>query len=79
MDQLTASLLRCFEAAFPDIPPSDALSLQAADCPAWDSVAMVVLVNLVQDELGVEIPPEDVAKLLSFASFREYLGRTAGS
>ncbi|MFO0916589.1 MAG: acyl carrier protein [Pirellulales bacterium] len=73
MSVVAERLKACFQAAFPDVPAERLVELEAANHPAWDSMTMVVLVNLVQEEFGVEVPPEDVAELLSFASFRDYL------
>jgi len=41
----------------------------------WDSLSLVTLIAVVQEEFGVEIPEEEVARLDSFGTFRAYLER----
>ena len=75
MSSVEDRLLLVFQAAFPTIPPSELKTATAESLEAWDSLATVTLVSLVQEEYGVEIPPEETMTLMSFAGFRDVVER----
>ena len=49
--------------AFPRFTGPFRESLAAADVPGWNSVAHVNLLMDVEDEFGIEIPPEAAAEI----------------
>lgn len=70
MDEKEMRLAECFLTVFPDlttdmIPQASSTSLQG-----WDSVAMVTLLAVVEEEFGVTIEIDDPGR---FASFKEIL------
>lgn len=66
-------LVDCFSAVFLSLSQEDITKATQASMPAWDSLATVTLVNVVEDEFGIEIPPDEVENLVSFETFLTYL------
>ena len=73
MADVQARLRQCFEAVFPDLTPEEVERASPDTVAAWDSLANVTLMTLVEDEFNVEISEEDLARLRSFSGLREYL------
>ncbi len=73
MDDTRERLTKCFEVVFPDLPPDAIAGASTATVAAWDSVAAITLMNVVQDEFGLEIDLDDLADLDSFASLHSHL------
>ena len=48
--------------------------------PAWDSTAAILLVNVIEDEFGIQVDFDHLEELDSFESICQYLkkGQTAG-
>jgi acyl carrier protein len=68
-------LLTCFQAVFPDLSDADLKRATTDRVSAWDSVASVTLAATVEEEFGIQLAPEDIEKLNSFARYREYVDR----
>ena len=77
MDDLRARLIDAFAAVFPDLPPDEVERASPATVPGWDSLANVTLVSVIEEEFGVEIPPDDLETLRSFDHVLRYLQRAA--
>ena len=73
MDNMEARLLRCFEVIFPNRNEKELLNASIENTEDWDSVATVTLINVVEEEFGVQIGLEDVEEMLSFRQFMHYL------
>jgi acyl carrier protein len=70
-----ARLERCFAAVFPDLP-ADAIAQARMDAlPAWDSLATVTLVSVVEEEFGVRIDLDEPDALEGLDSFEALLAR----
>jgi acyl carrier protein len=67
MDDIKERVIKCFETTFPDLPRSAITSASQGSVAAWDSLATVTLVNVLEDEFQVELDLEQLAKLDSFA------------
>ena len=78
MDDLEARLVRCFGLIFPALDEKQIRRATNADVPSWDSMAMVILVNVVEEEFGMQIDMEDAEHLTSFGGFLAYM-RTRGT
>ena len=72
MPDLETRLLRCFESVFPGLTP-DEIRISNSEQGTWDSLSLVTLVAVVQEEFGVEILDGEIANIDSFAGFRAYL------
>lgn len=65
-------LIRCFESVFPGLTPKE-IRASGAEHGTWDSLSLVTLVAVVQEEFCLEIAPEEIANLDSFSAFDAYL------
>ena len=80
MNDTRARLKTCFAAAFPNLPAGGLEMARAGTTPEWDSVAMVTLISLVEEEFGMAIDLDDVISLNSFEAFERYVsGRGASA
>jgi acyl carrier protein len=73
MDDYRARLARCFAATFPELDETEIESAAITSVGAWDSMATVTLLALIQEEFGIAIPPEDIDRLISFGLILDYL------
>jgi len=73
MDETRARLTKCFEVVFPDLPQDAIAGASTATVATWDSIAAITLMNVVQDEFGLEIDLDDLADLDSFENLHSYL------
>ncbi len=73
MDETRDRLTKCFEVVFPDLPQDAIAGASTATVATWDSIAAITLMNVVQDEFGLEIDLDDLANLDSFENLHSYL------
>jgi acyl carrier protein len=62
MTETRARLIRCIQAVFPGVSERDAVNADGS----WDSVAMVTLAAVIEEEFGIQFEPEEIEKLKSF-------------
>lgn len=80
MTDLRVRLLRCFGLVFPDLSEAEMLHASRASLARWDSLAMITLMAVLEEEFGVAPEPEELADLESFDLILAYLEeRHAGS
>jgi acyl carrier protein len=72
-DDTRSRLMACFQGVFPDLDESAILRLTQAACPAWDSLASVTLVRLVEEQFGMEMDLFDLDELDSFGAMEVYM------
>lgn len=73
MDETTQRLTKCFQVVFPDLPEDAVRGASTATVAAWDSVAAITLMNVVEDEFSIEMDLDDLANLDSFEKLHSYL------
>lgn len=73
MDEHRVRLATCFAAAFPDLPGSEIPTATPESVAAWDSVANVTLLALVEEEFGLTLDPDELERLTSFDAMLNYL------
>jgi acyl carrier protein len=75
MDELSmrARLAGCFQVVFPDIPAERIPEASQDTVAAWDSVAGITLITVVEDEFGIQLDLERLPELTSFTSILGYL------
>jgi acyl carrier protein len=66
-------LLKCFRVVFPNHGDAELVQATTETLAAWDSVAAITLVNVVEEEFGVQMDYEVVPELTSFEAVRSYL------
>lgn len=77
MDPITARLTVCFQKVFPDLPEAEIPSASQASVPAWDSVASIALLNVIEEVFEIQADFDRLGDLNSFHSFHEYLSQEA--
>jgi acyl carrier protein len=73
MDNLEQRLKNLFETVFPDLPPEKIESATQETVESWDSVAAITLMNLIEEEFGIEMDLDRAAELTSFSKILVYL------
>jgi acyl carrier protein len=73
MDSVEARLVQCFSVIFPNLSEKDLSYAGMETVEDWDSVATVTLINVVEEEFGIQIGLEDMEEMLSFRQFLNYL------
>jgi acyl carrier protein len=59
-------LQKCFAAVFPNLSDDEILRASSASIAAWDSLATVTLVSVIEEEFGITIAPEEYEEMISF-------------
>jgi acyl carrier protein len=73
MDNLENRLIRCFSATFPDLPEAEIASAEQVRIAAWDSTGAITLVNVIEEEFGIEMDFDRLAELDSFGRILDHL------
>jgi len=73
MDNLEAQLVVAFRTVFPDLTPEKARVASQQSVPSWDSVAAITLMNVIEEECGIQLDFDMAADLTSFDLILEYL------
>src|SRR4029077_15301954 len=73
MNDIKKRLIGCMHIVFPDVPESSIPLLSQATAENWDSVAAITLMNVLEDEFGIEMDLDRIAELNSFDTIYAYL------
>jgi acyl carrier protein len=73
MDEVQNRLAKCFEIVFPDLPASEIPASSQRTIAAWDSVATISLVSVIDDEFGFQMDFELLPELDSFERILSYV------
>jgi acyl carrier protein len=73
MDEIRQRLINCFQVVFPDMPADEVPAASTATVANWDSVAAITMMNVIEEEFGVEMDLDDLADLDSFEKIHAYL------
>jgi acyl carrier protein len=73
MSDLSQRLTRCFAAAFPNLPPEKIQQASTQTIEQWDSMALVVLTSLIEEEFKIHIAPNDLEYFSSYEQILAYL------
>ena len=71
--ELPARLERCFAAVFSDLSPAELRQVNADQVAAWDSMATVTLMAVVNEEFGLDLDLDQIEPLRSFDAWLGYL------
>lgn len=77
MPELDQRLQRCFASVFPDLMPEQLCAASVQTVPAWDSLAAVTLVAVIEQEFDVQIDLMELPELTSYEAMRNYLHKKA--
>jgi len=75
MSELDDRLTRCFASVFPSIPPDQIYVASVETVPAWDSLAAVTLIAVLEQEFDTQIDLMEMPELTSYQAVRDYLQR----
>ena len=73
MNDVDARLVRCFQAVFPGLPEAELFQATQDSVKTWDSVAMITLVNVIDEEFNVQLDLEHLDQLNSFERLHTHL------
>ncbi len=76
MDETRTRLIKCFETVFPDMPEAEIPNASQGSVAAWDSIAAITLLNVIEDEFQIALDLELAGELDSFSKIYEYLKTT---
>jgi acyl carrier protein len=72
-DTVESRLTDCFKTMFPDLSAAEIPRATSSSMPAWDSMATVTLVALVEEEFGIRMSPDDYVFASSYPLLLDYL------
>jgi len=73
MDEIRSRMVKCFELVFPDVPEAQIPAISQATVAAWDSVAAITLINVVEDEFQIQMDLDKLADLNTFELVCDYV------
>ncbi len=73
MDDTRERLMNCFEVIFPGMPREEMPAASSETVAAWDSVAVITLMSVIEEEFGFPVDLDDLASLDSFENIHTYL------
>jgi acyl carrier protein len=79
MDQTKYRLAMCFRIVFPELTELEIFDASHASVAAWDSIASITLVNVIEEEFKFDVEFEVLAELTSFDRILEYLNQQSAS
>jgi acyl carrier protein len=75
MDDVQNRLTNCFETVFPGVPVDEIPQSTQLTISTWDSVAVITLANVIEEEFGFQV---DFDRLPEFDSFERILAYVRG-
>jgi acyl carrier protein len=73
MDDLRTRLVGCFQTVFPDLPAAKIEAAEQDSVTAWDSVANITLINVIEDEFRIQFDLERLAEFNSFHTIEAFV------
>jgi acyl carrier protein len=77
MNEIRSRLVKCFQLVFPDLSELEITALAQTSVAAWDSVATIMLLNVIEDEFAIQVDLGRLAELNSFDRIEQYLTHEA--
>jgi acyl carrier protein len=75
MPELDDRLTRCFASVFPSLPPDQIPTASVESVAAWDSLAAVTLIAVLEQEFDTQIDLMELPELTSYQAVHDYLQR----
>jgi acyl carrier protein len=73
MHDTVTRLKTCFQTVFPSLPEESIIEATQSAVAEWDSLATITLVNVIEEEFGIQVDYDLLPQFDSFRSLREYL------
>lgn len=68
-------LISCFTTVFADLDDDAAPHASIDNVRAWDSSHHFMLMQVIEEEFGIQIPEEAMGEIDSFSGFEHYLAQ----
>jgi acyl carrier protein len=75
MPELDDRLTRCFASVFPALDPNQIRQASVDTVPAWDSLAAVTLIAILEQEFDIQIDLMEMPELTGYQAVHDYLQR----
>ena len=75
MTEMRQRLARCFLLVFPDLREPEVYLASTSSLANWDSMSMLVLTTVIEEEFQLQVDYEDLPTLTSFELILDYLKR----
>jgi acyl carrier protein len=79
MDEQSKRLMTCFRTVFGDLPDAEILTASTTTLAAWDSVASITLVNVIEEEFQIQFDYDAIPELTSFDAVAQYVSAIDGA
>jgi acyl carrier protein len=73
MVEIDDRLMRCFASVFPGLSPDQIRDASVESLPAWDSLAAVTLVAVLEQEFDIQIDLMELPELTSYDAAWSYM------
>ena len=73
MDNVQERLTNCFEIVFPGLPVIEIPQSSQLSVAKWDSVAVITLANVIEEEFGFQVDFDRLPELTSFGLILDYV------
>jgi acyl carrier protein len=73
MDDIRPRLVKCFTAVFPRLSAAEAPGATVDTVRGWDSARHFMLMHIVEEEFGIQLPEEAIGEIDSFSGFENHL------
>jgi acyl carrier protein len=73
MNEVRDRLVKCFAAVFPELNEREIPLASTASVGAWDSLASITLLSVLEEEFQVQLDPEELEHLVSFDLIFDHL------
>ena len=73
MSNVAERLTKVFAAIFPELTPEEIQVASPASVAAWDSLATISIVSLIEEEFAIDIPPDRFEDMGSFELIVDFL------
>jgi acyl carrier protein len=73
MHNVEERLIQSFLIVFPSLDREQVPGASITAVPEWDSIASINLLAVLEEEFAISVNPDDLPKLVSFASILEYV------
>ncbi len=75
MDNIETRLTQCFLTVFPQVPRHEIPQAAAGTVEEWDSLNLVTLIAVVEEEFGITLDAADLQRLDSYSSILQVIQR----
>ena len=78
MNDVRQRLAQCFSLVFPDLKVHEVYSASSSSLAAWDSMAAIILANVIEEEFRVKLDYDVLPELVSFDLILDHLKNSDG-